>query len=90
MVILNDLEGTGRKETKAIFINKAFQVKKITTEIAVTAAGDRGAINIWLDNDNRFRCEAMRYLKCVDTQIYSDLNKVKAWAKKWLAEIGVS
>jgi len=90
MIILNDLEGTGRKETKAIFINKAFQVKKITTEIAVTAAGDRGAINIWLDNDNHFRCEAMSYLQCVDTQIYNDLNMVKAWAKKWLAEIGVS
>ena len=90
MVTLINLEGTNRKETKAIIINKAFQVKKITTELAVTAAGDKGAINIWLDDDNHFRCEAMRFFNSVDKQTYSDINKVKLWAKKWLAEIGVS
>jgi len=82
-----DLEGTGRKETKAVFITKASEIKNITTDVAATAAGARGAISIWLDNDNHFRCEAMRYLVSVDTQIYSDVNKVEAWAKEWLSKI---
>jgi len=90
MITLINLEGTNRKETKAIFIKKAFQVKKITPELAVTSAGDNGAINIWLDDDNHFRCNAMRYLKSVDMQTYSDIHKVKVWAKKWLSEIRVS
>jgi len=87
MVTLTGLEGINRKETKAVFINKASEVEKITTDIAVTSAGDKGAINIWLDNDNHFRCNAMRHLKSIDTQIYSDISKVKEWAKLWLSNI---
>lgn len=87
MVTLNDLEGTNRKETKAIFIRKAFEIKKIKQDLAVTAAGSNGAINIWLDDDNHFRCQAWRYMESMDKQTYSDVNNVKIWAKKWLSAI---
>jgi len=90
MGVLLDLEGTSIKEMQAIFIKKASEITKVTTSAAVTAAGSNGAINIWLDDDMHFRCEAMKFMVTVDKQTYSDVSKVKAWAKKWLSEIKVS
>ena len=88
---LERLKGVRRKFTDAEFIRKANEIeKKISQKIACTSAGDNGAINIWFDDKGKIRCEAMRWCKSVDSQIYDDLKTVKVWAKKWLSEIGVS
>lgn len=91
MYRLERLKGVRRKFTDAEFIKKASEIdKKIKPKVACTSAGDNGAINIWIDDKGKIRCEAMRWCNSVDNQIYDDLKPVKIWAKKWLLEIGVS
>lgn len=84
---LLNLEGTSVKAMDCLFFTKPSEINKVTPTVAITTADTNGAINIWLDDDMHFRCEAMRYFCSVDKQVYSDVSKVKAWAKKWLSEI---
>lgn len=84
---LLDLEGTSVKKMDCLFFTKPSEINKVTPTTAITAAGSNGAINIWLDEDMHFRCDAMRFMQSIDKQVYSDVNKVKRWAKKWLSEI---
>lgn len=89
MGVLLELQGTSIKEMPVFFISKISEIENITTTQAATAAGSNGAINIWIDDDGHFRCESMRFYSTLDKQVYSDVNKVKQWAKKWLKEINI-
>lgn len=84
---LLNLEGTSIKAMDCLFFTNPSEINKVTPTLAITSADTNGAINIWLDDDMHFRCNAMRNRKSVDKQVYSDVSKAKAWAKKWLSEI---
>lgn len=86
MKLLN-LKGTSITEMDCFFIKKVSEISNITPTLAATAADSNGALNIWLDDDMKFRCESMRWLTRVDYQIYSDVALVKQWYKKWIKEI---
>jgi hypothetical protein len=51
---------------------------------AATAAGDRGSINVWVDDKGRYRCEAMRYMATVNSETPKNLKELKAWLSEWL------
>jgi hypothetical protein len=87
-ILLNDLEGVSIKDTKALFFKKPSDIDVIFHNgYAATAADTNGAINIWKDEDDNIRCEAMRHLVSIDDKVYENLLDVKMWAKKWLAKI---
>ena len=84
---LNNLEGAKNKEMECFFISKSEDISKISFDIAGTAAGDSGAINVWLDDDGHFRCESMAYMRTIEKMAFSDVDKAKKWVKKWLKKI---
>jgi hypothetical protein len=87
MNVLKNLAGTSIKEMPCFFIRSTRGIKKITPTLAATAAGSEGAINIWLDDDMKFRCEAMRFGKTVEGKAFSDVLKTEQWTRKWIKRI---
>ncbi len=88
MATLINLAGTAATETNAVFISDANEVDKLTPETALTAAGNNGAINVWIDDEGKFRCESMRFMVSLEEQTYSDRQSVRYWIAKWLVQIG--
>ena len=85
MAVLNGLKGVKRKDVECLFINEASDVNAILAKgKAATAADRNGAINIWVDDTGRFKCEAMRYMQTVEEKDFSQMSSVTRWAKKWL------
>jgi hypothetical protein len=77
-----------RKVRKCEFVSSATAVLRcLRKKVAATTAGDYGAINVWGDKDGDYRCDAMRYCATVDFQIFTNLNDVFTWSKKWIKEI---
>jgi len=89
--MLKNLEGIDQKEIDADFFTERGEIKAILDKgIAATAAGENGAINIWKDRDGRIRCEAMRFCKSIEKEVFDSDKDVQEWADKWLMDIGVS
>jgi hypothetical protein len=90
MIELIGLDGTNGGKVPAIFIKEACEIKKIQSDLALTAAGPYGAINIWMDSRGNLRCEAMRNLCSVEKRIFRSIKDVENWANNWLYLIGVN
>lgn len=87
MPVLSGLPGT-TGDVEAVFILTASEaVEKIQEGYAVTAAADNGAINVWVDDSGKYRCEAQRYCVSVDSQEFNRLMDVAAWVREWLGRI---
>lgn len=72
----------------ADFISSASQVPAVLRKgNAATAAGDTGAINVWVDDNRKYRCELMRFMKVHDSQTFNNLIDVKTWVRKTLPTI---
>jgi len=54
---------------------------------AATAADDNGALNVWADNDGKYRVEAQRHYSTLDSRIYSTQLQLRRWLKRWLRVI---
>ena len=55
--------------------------------IVASTADDYGAITVWNDRNGRYRCEAHRWMKTVDSQVFSSLADVRKWWAKWVKKI---
>jgi hypothetical protein len=85
---LQGLPGLKAKKIKAEYFKKISEIEtNLNKNIAVTTAGDNGAINIWKDDEGKIRCESYSFCKTLDSQIYSNISNVNNWAAKWLKEI---
>lgn len=84
---LTGLAGT-RKVRHCEFIRTATAaIYHLRKRVAVTSAGDRGAINVWDDKEGLYRCESMANRSVLDSQRYTSLTKVRAWVSDWLKRI---
>lgn len=81
------LKGTNGKEIDYFFIKRVTQIKKITKNLAGTNAGSNGALNIWIDDDNNYRCESMKFKSVLESKIFSDVKDVSKWLKEWNIKI---
>ena len=88
MPVLIRLPNVIEKETQCAFFKRPAEIAKILDSgLAATASGSNGAINIWIDRDLRYRCEAYRYNVTVDSKCYTSIKFAKEWAKTWLNKI---
>jgi hypothetical protein len=87
MVKLTNLDGRAIPETNAVFFEKAWQIRWLTRDTALTAAKDNGAINIWIDDFGQYRCEAMRNFMSLEKGIFTKKFEVRDWAEEWLKKI---
>lgn len=85
---LSDLSGTDGKPREAIFFKGHTTLRlwilKGGEKRAYTASGDKGAINIWIDNDGFFRVERMAFMVTRDSQKFKNFTQVIAWSKEAL------
>lgn len=85
---LIDLEGCAAKETPCEFFKKPSELKGIfEKKLAATSADYNGAINVYIDDNGKYRCEAMKNLSSVEKQVYNTIDEAEAWSKKWLRKI---
>ena len=87
MATLSNLPGTSMKELPCIFVKTAHDFKKLSPTLALTNAGDSGALSIWIKDNGLFCCEAYRYRATVEEKEFSDINSVKEWWKEWRKKI---
>lgn len=85
---LQNLEGVKKKLTDAKRLTGISKISRLELrENVLTTAGDKGALNIWLDDDGFFRGEIFRYLTSQDKIATKKLVEIKAFASKWLKKI---
>ena len=88
-ISLQHLRGT--TGTRQALLVRSVQgiIKGLKSHTAVTAAGPNGAINIWIDDEGLYRCEAMHYLNTIAVLGVKTILPVKMWAKEWLHKINL-
>lgn len=84
---LEKLEGTNGKPIEAEYINDASEFYKLEKAKAITTADSNGAINIWIDDDGKIRCNAMRHLSTIDYKITKSRTAARQWLIKWIEKI---
>lgn len=88
MTTLVGLPGLSQPETPALFIKKGSDIRVcLYNAYAATASGLSGAINIWQDDEDNYRCEAMSYGNTFETKIFKKIESAERWADKWLKKI---
>jgi hypothetical protein len=84
---LVDLPGVRRKRTMAFFVRSQTQAMRIIRAepkgAAVTAAGGRGAINIWVDDKRLIRCNFQRHCCDLSNETFDSLTAVRGWLREW-------
>lgn len=81
------LPGT-KRNLEAIFIRKVAKLPAtLKAGKCATAADDNGAISAWIDDAGKYRCEAYRRMRTIDSQTYASLKDVKKWYSEWLKNI---
>ena len=82
------LEGTTETERDCLFIEKASEIEVVLRNgYAASSADDNGAINIWVDDEGKYRCVSMRWCVTQESRIYKKISSAINWAEKWLALI---
>jgi hypothetical protein len=88
---LSGLSGTDGKPREAMFF-KGHTTLRLRSLIdhtgkqkyAYTSAGDKGAINIWIDDDGFYRVERQVLMDTRDSQKFKNFTQAIVWAKKAL------
>jgi len=83
---------TGLSETsrdiEALFINEGADIRVILmNEYAATSAGQKGAINVWKDDNGVIRAEAMAHFRTLESKRFSKMHYAIKWTDKWLKRI---
>ena len=82
---LTDLPGVSDKEVECGFFQTISGCQTVLRQFkAATAAGDKGAINVWVDDDGRYRVAFCRRLIVVNTRNFATLAEVRVWLKKFM------
>ncbi len=85
MATLTGLDGVAASETPAAMIrSRTAGMRALMLHGAITAAGDRGAINVWRDDAGLYRCELMRFGVAHERAEWKHLAAVDSWLQEWL------
>lgn len=88
MPILAGLPGTdGGPRDAEMFSSASAALKILRKGLAATTAGDNGAINVYRDDSNKYRCEMMRHMVSMDAQQFTTQAEVREWLRQWMLEI---
>ncbi len=85
---LTGLEGVKQKTVECKLFTKVGELKKIIESgFAATTADTNGAINIWMDDNNILRGEALRNFYTINSATFKSFSELKVWAKEWITKI---
>lgn len=87
-VTLVDLPDT-TGDVQAVMVGSVTEAAKyLRQQMAVTAAGLTGALNVWRDDNGEWRCEFMRNLVTVERANFAHVAAVVQWLKEWWPSVG--
>jgi hypothetical protein len=90
LVDLKALEGVAGGQKRAAQVSsRSAGMRGLMRFGAITAAGSDGAINVWLDDSGKYRCELYRDRRVVDRAEWQFLGAVDAWLAEKLPTIKV-
>ncbi len=82
------LDGTdGKAQEAGMFFSVSGAFRVLRQGLAATTAADNGAINVYVDDANKYRCEVMRYMVSIDARQFTTQEQVRGWLTKWLPKI---
>lgn len=85
MPSLIDLPGTNGREIECEFATSvAGMIRGITRHMAATTAGDHGAVNVWVDDEGRYRSNFYRFMSTKDEQVFTSVKSLREWLKVWM------
>lgn len=89
MSTLINLPGvTGGRIDNVPFFNSVSQaIRLLSTYRACTSAGDHGAVNVYRDDDLRFRCVFHRRCIELDQTIVTTKKDVRRWLAEWYPRV---
>lgn len=91
MPVLKGLDGISKNEIEALFIYHHSDISVILKNgYAATSAGNCGAINIWLDDKDKVRCEAMIFMQVKSSEVFDDIFLAQVWVEDWMQRIGAN
>jgi len=89
MPTLKRLPGT-RRDVEAVSVqSRSAAIRALRNKQASTAAGDHGALNVWIDDEGLFRCEFMRRCRSVNAERFAYMAAVDAWLRAWFPCLSV-
>jgi|GEM_PF-1100940 len=81
---LAGLPGVAAEETQAVDVTSPSDASQFMRKgMAVTAAGDSGAVVVWKGDDGKWRCEFMRFLRTIDQRKFTAMAAAWQWLKEW-------
>lgn len=90
MYTLTSLPGVSGKDLEAPFFRSVTAAMDgIKHHRAVTSAGDQGAINVWIDDDGKYRCAFMVRSTTDNSIVVSTEREVRTWLKEWFPKLGL-
>jgi hypothetical protein len=89
MPTLSGLPGK-RRDVEAVSVqSRTAAMQSLRSGQAATAAGDHGALNVWIDDEGLFRAEFMRRCRSIDAKQFKYLASVDAWLRVWFPRLSV-
>lgn len=87
MALLRGLPNTSEDVNAVSVDSRTKAIEMLRLDMPVTAAGDCGAINVWLDDDLEWRCEFMRWRGTVCSLTTTKKGVVYEWLREWFPQI---
>lgn len=86
-MLLVGLPDTTRELEADMVFSPSAVVRALRAGRAATTAGDRGAINIWKDDNNNWRGEVLRFMVSVELKTFKKQAAIGPWFKRWFKRI---
>lgn len=88
MPILTGLPGTDGKSRECVMVRSvSAALKTLRSGMAAAAAGKNGAISVYRDDSQLYRCISERFLRTIEERTFKTLKEVGPWIKEWLGKI---
>jgi len=88
-VTLTGLHGTSGRALEAVLFSHAESgVRLLEHHRAVSSVGPLGRVNVWRDDEGRFRCERMYFIHVRAATTFKTLPQVESWLRENLPLIG--
>lgn len=63
-------------------------MRTVKPGLAAGAAGENGAIGVWMGDDGDYRCNFCRRLQVLSQGSFAQKSKLRAWLREWWPQMG--
>ena len=85
--LLRGLPNTSEDVNAVRVSSRTKAIESIRLNMPITSSGDRGSINVWIDDDLNWRCEFMRHRITVSRIEPKRKAEIYEWLREWFPEM---